>query len=154
QAPACTCGPRWRKSLVGGPHRNVFVSTSPFSALAHYCILPTISSGSAMALAVLARAPIAMVPLGTLTAITASTGSVATGGLATALVAIAIAVASPLIGRWADRRGQRFVLTLLTPIHALALFTLLLAALRGWDGPALWATCLPVGLSTVPVGSF
>lgn len=130
------------------------MSTSPFSALAHYRILPTISSGPAMVLAMIARAPIAMVPLGTMTAITASTGSVATGGLATALVAIAIAVASPLIGRWADRHGQRFVLTLLTPIHALALFTLLLAALRGWEGPALWATCLAVGLSTVPVGSF
>ncbi|MGC0252137.1 MFS transporter [Pseudactinotalea sp. Z1748] len=128
--------------------------SSPFGALAHFKILPAISSGPAMALAVAARAPYAMVPLGTMTAITASTGSVAAGGLATGLVAIATAVAAPLIGRWADRAGQRFVLTLLTPINALALGALLLAALWGWDGPALWAACVGVGATAIPVGAF
>lgn len=128
--------------------------SSPFGALAHFKILPAISSGPAMALAVAARAPYAMVPLGTMTAITASTGSVASGGLATGLVAIATAVAAPLIGRWADRAGQRFVLTLLTPINALALGALLLAALWAWDGPALWAACVGVGATAIPVGAF
>lgn len=130
------------------------MQTSPLRALAHYKVLPKISSGRAMALAVAARAPFAMIPLGTMTAITASTGSVATGGLATGIVAMATAVASPLIGRWADHRGQRFVLTLLTPINALALLTLLAAALLGWAGPALWLTCLAVGSTSIPIGSF
>lgn len=128
--------------------------TSPLRALAHYKVLPTISSGRAMALAVAARAPYAMIPLGTMTAITSSTGSVATGGLATGVVALTTAVASPLIGRWADRRGQRSVLSLLMPINALALSALLAAALLGWAGPALWAACFAVGASSVPVGSF
>ena len=128
--------------------------TSPLSALAHYKSLFAISSGRAMALAVAARAPYAMIPLGTMTAITASTGSVASGGLATGVVAVASAVASPLIGRWADRSGQRFVLRLLTPLNALALVLLLVAALSGWDGPALWLTCLWVGATSLPIGSF
>jgi len=130
------------------------VQPSPLSALAHFKILPTISSVPSMVLAVFARAPYAMVPLGTMTAITASSGSVATGGLATGLVAIATAIASPLIGRWVDHSGQRFVLTLLTPINAVALFVLMTAAMRSWDGPALWAACLAVGSTAIPVGSF
>lgn len=107
-----------------------------------------------MWLAVAARAPYAMIPLGAMTAVTASTGSVAAGGLATGLVALATAVASPLIGRWADHRGQRFVLRLLTPLNAVALTLLLTAALLAWDGPALWVSCLLVGATSVPIGSF
>lgn len=130
------------------------MQTSPLRALAHYKVLPSIASGRAMALAVAARATYAMVPLGVMTAFTASTGSVATGGLATGVVALSTAVASPLIGRWADRRGQRFVLTLLTPLNGLFLLLLLAAALLRWDGPALWLSCLVAGLTCIPIGSF
>lgn len=128
--------------------------SSSSSAIARYRSLPTIASGSWMALAMAARAPYAMIPLGTMTAITVSTGSIATGGLASGLVAAASAVAGPLIGRAADRSGQRRVLMTLTPINALALGLLLLAALQAWDGPLLWAICLLTGGSAVPVGSF
>ncbi|MFQ6485049.1 MFS transporter [Brachybacterium epidermidis] len=129
------------------------VSSAP-GALARYRSLPSIASGPWMALAMAARAPYAMIPLGTMTAITVSTGSIATGGLASGLVAAASAVAGPLIGRAADRSGQRLVLTILTPINALALSLLLVAALSSWDGPLLWAICLLTGGSAVPVGSF
>lgn len=128
--------------------------SSSSSAIARYRSLPTIASGSWMALAMAARAPYAMIPLGTMTAITVSTGSIATGGLASGLVAAASAVAGPLIGRAADRSGQRRVLTILTPLNALALGLLLLAALQAWDGPLLWAICLLTGGTAVPVGSF
>ncbi len=124
------------------------------SILAQYKVLPQISSGSAMALAVAARAPYAMIPLGTMTAVTASTGSVATGGLATAFVSIALAIASPLIGRWADRQGQRFVLSLLTPINALALALLVYTSASGIDGPLLWLSCILAGATSLPIGSF
>ena len=124
------------------------------SVLAQYKVLPRISSGSAMALAVAARAPYAMIPLGTMTAVTASTGSVATGGLATAFVSIALAIASPLIGRWADRQGQRFVLSLLTPINALALALLVYTSASGIDGPLLWLSCILAGATSLPIGSF
>lgn len=128
--------------------------SSSSSAIARYRSLPTIASGSWMALAMAARAPYAMIPLGTMTAITVSTGSIATGGLASGLVAAASAVAGPLIGRAADRSGQRRVLTILTPLNAIALGLLLLAALQAWDGPLLWAICLFTGGTAVPVGSF
>ena len=124
------------------------------SILAQYKVLPQISSGSAMALAVAARAPYAMIPLGTMTAVTASTGSVATGGLATAFVSIALAIASPLIGRWADHQGQRFVLSLLTPINALALGLLVYTSASGIDGPLLWLCCILAGATSLPIGSF
>ena len=124
------------------------------SVLAQYKVLPQISSGSAMALAVAARAPYAMIPLGTMTAVTASTGSVATGGLATAFVSIALAIASPLIGRWADHQGQRFVLSLLTPINALALGLLVYTSASGIDGPLLWLSCILAGATSLPIGSF
>lgn len=107
-----------------------------------------------MALAVAARAPYAMIPLGTMTAVTASTGSVATGGLATAFVSIALAIASPLIGRWADHQGQRFVLSLLTPINALALGLLVYTSASGIDGPLLWLCCILAGATSLPIGSF
>ncbi|MGO1591435.1 MAG: MFS transporter [Ancrocorticia sp.] len=124
------------------------------SALAQYKVLPQISSGSAMALAVAARAPYAMIPLGTMTAVTASTGSVATGGLATAFTSIALAVASPLIGRWADHAGQRFVLSLLTPINALSLLLLVYTSATGTEGTLLWLACLLAGGTSLPIGSF
>lgn len=141
----------WRDAL---PERPALVVSSPLSALAHYRTLPSLASGPWMALAIAARAPYAMIPLGTMTAITVSTGSIATGGLASGLVAAATAVAGPLIGRAADRTGQRLVLSILTPINAIALALLLVAALQAWDGPLLWAICLLTGSSAVPVGSF
>lgn len=128
--------------------------SSSLSALAQYRILPSRASGSWMILAVAARAPYAMVPLGTMTAITASTGSVATGGLATGLASAAGAVAGPLIGRWADHAGQRRVLLTLVPLSAVAFALLLTAALTSLNGPLLWAVCLLLGSTAVPIGSF
>jgi predicted MFS family arabinose efflux permease len=107
-----------------------------------------------MALAVAARAPYAMIPLGTMTAFTVSSGSVATGGLAAGFVAVTSAVAGPLIGRAADRLGPRPVLLTLTPLNAVLLALLLVAALQGWTGPALWAVCIGTGATAIPVGSF
>lgn len=127
---------------------------SRFGALARYRTLPRIASGPWMVMSVAARAPYAMIPLGTMTAFTVSTGSVATGGLAAGLVSFTSAFAGPLIGRAADRLGQRPVLGLLTPLNAVFLALLLVAALAAWDGPALWAVCIATGATAIPVGSF
>lgn len=128
--------------------------SSPFRALAHYRTLPALIGRRAMLVAFLARAPYAMVPLGAMTAFTASTGSVAQGGLATGLASVSTAALSPLIGRWADRAGQRRVLLTLTPVNVLALATMFLAAVQGWTGPAMWAACLAAGATCLPIGSF
>ncbi len=127
---------------------------SPFRALARYRLLPSLVGWPALLIALGARAPFAMIPLGTMTAVTAATGSVATGGLATGIVSVSAAVASPLIGRWADRHGQRGVLLVLAPLAAAALMALYLAARWAWSGPALALVCVAAGATTLPIGSF
>ncbi|WP_175955403.1 MFS transporter [Schaalia sp. Marseille-Q2122] len=129
------------------------MQSSPFRALAHYRSLPTIVSWRRLLVAAAARASYAMVPLGTMSAITASTGSVALGGLATGVVSLSTAIASPFIGRWSDYSGQRRMLLIVTPLSALALASLLTAALMGWSDWRLWAACLFVGVTSLPIGS-
>ncbi|MCI1788224.1 MAG: MFS transporter, partial [Actinomyces sp.] len=128
--------------------------TSALRILGRYRALSDMVGRPALLIALGARAPFAMVPLGAMTALTASSGSVATGGLATGVISVSAALASPLIGRWADRRGQRLVLLLLTPASAFALAALYAVAhLRG-PLPALVPACVAVGATTLPIGSF
>jgi predicted MFS family arabinose efflux permease len=130
------------------------VHTPVLRALGRYRALPDMVGWPALLIALGARAPFAMVPLGAMTALTASSGSIATGGLATGIVSVSAALASPLIGRWADRRGQRLVLLLLTPASACALAALYAVAhLRG-PLPSLVLACVAVGATTLPIGSF
>lgn len=128
--------------------------SSSTGILAQYGALLNITTPGALALALGARAPYAMIPLGVLTGVTASTGSIASGGAATGVVSIAGAVGGPLIGRWADSAGQRRVLLTIAPLNLLAMAAMLLALAQSWNGPLLWAVCLWLGASTVPVGSF
>lgn len=125
-----------------------------FGAMAGYKALPGIASWSQLILAVFARIPAAMIPLGVMVAFTQSTGSIATGGLATGFLSIATAIFSPLIGQWVDRHGQRLVLSIIAPIHALTLVALFFAALSGMAGTALFALCAVAGASMIPIGSF
>ncbi|MDO5719114.1 MAG: MFS transporter [Actinomycetaceae bacterium] len=130
------------------------MQTSPFRALTHYRVLPQIAGWKALVVAFAARAPYAMIPLGTMTSVTASTGSVAEGGLATATVALSTAIAGPLIGKWADSSGQNYPLKTLTPINALAVLALFGAVYWGFSGIALYAVCVGVGVTSMPIGSF
>ncbi len=130
------------------------MSTNPFSALRDYKDLPASFGLHKMIIAALARAPYSMLPLGLMTAFTASTGDIATGGLATAFYSVAVAVFAPLIGRAADIWGQRAVLITITPVNALSLLGLYLAAHGGLDGFLLFALCLVAGISSAPIGSF
>lgn len=125
-----------------------------FGAMAGYKALPGIAGWSHLILAVFARIPAAMIPLGVMVAFTQSTGSIATGGLATGFLSIATAIFSPLIGQWVDRHGQRLVLSIIAPIHALTLVALFFAALSGMAGTALFALCAVAGASMIPIGSF
>lgn len=95
-----------------------------------------------------------MIPLGVMTAVSASTGSVAEGGYATASVALSTAIAGPLIGKWADRRGQHVPLRVLTPINALALLGFAIAVVSGWSGIPLYLAGVLVGVTSLPIGSF
>lgn len=125
-----------------------------FGAMSGYRVLPSLAGWPQMVLALFARIPAAMIPLGVMAAFTHSTGSIAVGGLATGFVSIATAIFSPLIGQWVDRLGQRRVLSIIAPIHAVALIGLFAAAMSGLDGWALFALCALAGASMLPIGSF
>lgn len=130
------------------------MQSSPFRALTHYRVLPQIAGWKYLVVAFAARAPYAMIPLGTMTAFTIGTGSVSTGAYATAAVALSTAIAGPLIGKWADTAGSWRPLSILTPINAVALGILFLAALRGITGLTMLLACIFAGATCIPIGSF
>lgn len=123
-------------------------------ALAHYRILPQIAGWKALTVAFGARAPYAMIPLGVMTAVSATFDSVATGGLATGITALATALVGPLIGKWADRRGQALPLHVLTPINALMLLGLFLTVYLVAPLPVIISFGALAGLTSLPIGSF
>ncbi len=128
--------------------------SGPFRALSHYRLLPGIVGWPALIIAFLARTPFAMVPLGVMTAFTASTGSVATGGLATGIASMSTAVAAPILGRVAERVGQRRLLLTAVPINAAGLLGLFVLSLQPGTPWYLWALCALTGATAIPVGSF
>ncbi len=128
--------------------------TSVFRALTHYRILPRLAGWRALVVAFAARAPYAMIPLGTMTAVNATTGKIDIAGYSTAAVALSTAIAGPLIGKWADRAGQRIPLRILTPINACALLAMACAVTFHAGLPLLFASCIAVGVTSLPIGSF
>ncbi|MFG2873063.1 MFS transporter [Streptomyces sp. NPDC048338] len=84
----------------------------------------------------LARLPTAMCQLGSLLLVAETSGSLTTAGLAGGALAAGQTCAGPVIGRLADRRGQRRVVLVASAANAVAVAALVLAALAhvatGW----------------------
>ncbi|MEU9861572.1 MFS transporter [Streptomyces sp. NPDC047971] len=84
----------------------------------------------------LGRLPTAMCQLGSLLLVSETSGSLTTAGLAGGALAAGQTVAGPVIGRLADRRGQRGVVLSASLANAVAVVALVLAALAhaatGW----------------------
>ncbi|CAM5587870.1 MFS transporter [Streptomyces narbonensis] len=84
----------------------------------------------------LGRLPTAMCQLGSLLLVAETSGSLATAGLAGGALAAGQTVAGPVIGRLADRHGQRGVVLAASLANAVAVAVLVLAALAhagtGW----------------------
>ncbi|MFE5482526.1 MFS transporter [Streptomyces sp. NPDC056527] len=84
----------------------------------------------------LGRLPTAMCQLGSLLLVSETSGSLTTAGLAGGALAAGQTVAGPVIGRLADRRGQRGVVLAASLANAVAVVALVLAALAhaatGW----------------------
>ncbi|MER7953909.1 MFS transporter [Streptomyces sp. NPDC096030] len=84
----------------------------------------------------LGRLPTAMCQLGSLILVAETSGSLTTAGLAGGALAAGQTVAGPVIGRLADRRGQRGVVLSASLANAVAVSALVLAALAhaatGW----------------------
>ncbi|WP_328956956.1 MFS transporter [Kitasatospora purpeofusca] len=100
------------------------------------------------------RLPIAMRPLGCLLAVSASTGSLGDAGTVAAAMLVAQGLASPVLGRLADRVSQRRVLLTACVAHATGMALLVAAILL--DAP-LWLLALAAvapGCTSVSFTSF
>ncbi|WP_103528684.1 MFS transporter [Streptomyces sp. SM12] len=101
----------------------------------------------------LGRLPNGMRILGCLLMVSATTGSYAQAGLVTALMTVCQAVAAPVLGRAADRRGQRPVLLLSLAGQIVGLSALVLAAVTLQPLWTLLAAAIVTGLTSLSVGS-
>lgn len=105
-----------------------------------------------LASSVLARLPLAMLSIAFLVHVQRLTGSFAVAGLACSASAICGALASPLLGRLVDRRGQTRVLLVGGSVTALAL--IVAGLLPAGSPPALFVGVAgAVGLATPPLSA-
>ncbi|RFU83370.1 MFS transporter [Streptomyces triticagri] len=97
----------------------------------------------------LGRLPTAMIQMGSVLLVTETSGSLAVGGVTGCALALGQVALGPLVGRLADRRGQRTVVLALSLLNATAILVFTLAALLRLP---LWAL-VPLGTlagATVP----
>lgn len=99
------------------------------------------------------RMPMAMMNLAILLLLAALTGSYGTAGTAAATSAIGYAAAAPLIGRLADRHGQRRVLLPMAVGHAVAVTTLVGCAVAGAPPWVLFPAAAAIGMTSPALGS-
>ncbi|MFD3517512.1 MFS transporter [Streptomyces sp. NPDC058657] len=100
----------------------------------------------------LGRLPLAMCQLGTLLLVAETSGSLTTAGLVGGALAAGQTVGGPLLGRAADRRGQRVVVLLATLLNAVAVTALVLAALARTDTLPLALIAVVAGASVPQIG--
>ncbi|MFC8276045.1 MFS transporter [Streptomyces sp. NPDC057271] len=100
----------------------------------------------------LGRLPTAMCQLGSLILVVETSGSLTTAGLAGGALAAGQTVAGPVIGRLADRRGQRGVVLLASLANAVAVTALVLAALAHTATGRLIALAALAGATVPQVG--
>ncbi len=100
----------------------------------------------------LGRLPTAMCQLGSLLLVAETSGSLATAGLTGGALAAGQTVAGPLVGRLADRHGQRGVVLAASLANAVAVTALVLAALAQAPTAGLMALGGIAGATVPQVG--
>ncbi|MFI8769962.1 MFS transporter [Streptomyces sp. NPDC053792] len=100
----------------------------------------------------LGRLPTAMCQLGSLLLVAETSGSLTTAGLTGGALAAGQTVAGPVIGRLADRRGQRRVVLAASLANAVAVTALILAALADVSTGPLMALGALAGATVPQVG--
>ncbi|MFC9461684.1 MFS transporter, partial [Streptomyces sp. NPDC056983] len=81
------------------------------------------------------RLPVAVIQFGSVLLITRTSGSLATGGTVACALALGQVAMGPVVGRLADRRGQRSVVLCCSLLNALAITCYTLGALAGLPTP-------------------
>lgn len=111
-----------------------------------------LTGGGVLLWSLLGRLPNAMCPIGTLLLVTRNTDSVWRGSVVAGALAVGQAVGGPLVGRLADRRGQRAVGLVTAIVNTVAIVALVAASESGQPlGPQIAPAAL-IGLSAPLVG--
>ncbi|MFE1948964.1 MFS transporter [Streptomyces sp. NPDC059524] len=97
----------------------------------------------------LGRLPVAVIQFGSVLLVTRTSGSLATGGTVACALALGQVALGPLVGRLADRHGQRPVVLVASLLNALAIAGYTLGALQHLATPLLVVLAVLAG-ATVP----
>lgn len=100
----------------------------------------------------LGRLPVAMIQFGSVLLVTETSGSLATGGVVACALALGQVTMGPLVGRLADRLGQRPVVLGFSLLNAVAIAVYTLGALLELPTPALVALAVLAGASIPGIG--
>ncbi|WP_441249178.1 MFS transporter [Kitasatospora sp. McL0602] len=111
-----------------------------------------LTGGRVLLWSLLGRLPNAMCPIGALLLVTHNSGSVWQGSAVTGALAVAQAAGGPLVGRLADRRGQRTVGLVAAGVNSLAIVALVLASGAGMPLPVQLAAAALIGASVPLIG--
>ncbi|MFF2195912.1 MFS transporter [Streptomyces sp. NPDC058157] len=117
-------------------YRSVIALTGP--------LLPVVSF--------FARLPVAMSQFGSVLLVSETSGSLATAGIVGGTLSAGQVVFGPVLGRLADRHGQRPVVLAAAAVNALATAALVAGALTGLATPALAAVGAVAGASVPLIG--
>ncbi len=111
-----------------------------------------LTGGRVLLWSLLGRLPNAMCPIGTLLLVTHNSGSVWRGSAVTGALAVAQAVGGPVVGRLADRRGQRRIGLVAALVNACAILALVGASQAGLPLPVQLSAAVLIGLSVPLIG--
>src|SRR3954464_10867944 len=103
--------------------------------------------------AFIGRLPLSMVGLGCVLLVASETGSYGLGGAVAAAGAVTTALPGPVLGRWADRHGQRKVLLPVLAVFVVSGVTFLFAVRGGWPLVVVFASAGLAGACIPPVSS-
>ncbi|MFC7014766.1 MFS transporter [Streptomyces viridiviolaceus] len=104
------------------------------------------------AVSFLGRLPTATVQFGSVLLVARTSGSLAAAGLTGGALAVGQVACGPLVGRLADRHGQRTVVLVFSLANALAIAALVAGALAGLPVPLLAALGAAAGASVPVIG--